>query len=221
MPRTAGDQSITKTASRRRRPRRSEPRASARADAPSIQTEPNNTVERTGGTASTRPQTAKRGSDGHRQPATSRETGTGGRAAGGTQGDDQPSADSSWADTLESHRRRQDTVAAILDATFGKWAKTNPELWERRAYLLLVGLVYERLATDDALSTDELIKLAKALAENRRVEARTGKDRIEGDTSEPDEPADSNGQLPPRLAEAVRQVYGANLHNTESDVHAD
>ena len=42
-------------------------------------------------------------------------------------------------------RRRQVSVAAILDETFGELAKCDPDLWERRAYLMLIGLVYEKL----------------------------------------------------------------------------
>lgn len=65
-------------------------------------------------------------------------------------------------------RQRQVSVAAILDETFGELAKCDPDLWERRAYLMLIGLVYEKLATcESTLPTDELISLAKALAENR------------------------------------------------------
>ena len=122
---------------------------------------------------------------------------------------------------LASHRLRQASVSAILDATFGAWAESNPELWERRAYLLLVGLVYERLATnEDEVSTDELIKLGKALAENRRADARTRKSRADDDghsdaTDDKSDP-DSNGKLPTRFADLIRQVYGAKVNMPDS-----
>lgn len=117
-------------------------------------------------------------------------------------------------------RRRQVSVAAILDETFGELAKCDPDLWERRAYLMLIGLVYEKLATceEEELATDELIALAKALAENRRAnakptsarpaDAKTGSadGRKLDDTD--DNHAPPTGELPQRFAHAVRQVYG-------------
>ena len=54
--------------------------------------------------------------------------------------DPEPAADD-WGDKLNACRRRQQSVAAILDRTFGQWAESNPDLWERRAYLMLIGLV--------------------------------------------------------------------------------
>ena len=115
-----------------------------------------------------------------------------------------------WEGKLGAHRRRQASVAEIIDRIFGELAQCNPDLWERRAYLLLVGLVYERLATDDEeISTDELVRLAKALAENRRVEARLR------DGKDPEQPAEADspprGDLPERFGDVVRQVYGTNF----------
>ncbi|MEK6799417.1 MAG: hypothetical protein AABZ12_10660 [Planctomycetota bacterium] len=114
------------------------------------------------------------------------------------------------AGKLEAHRERQAMVAKILDATFGQWASIHPDLWERRAYLMLVGMVYERLATSEAeLSTSELVALAKALAENRRVEARAeAKTRDDAENETPAEPA----ELPSGFGQVVRNVYGANWH---------
>ena len=78
-----------------------------------------------------------------------------------------------WKGKVRDYHRRQASVAAILDQTLGLFAKSDPRLWERRAYLMLVGLVYERLATNEKeISTDDLVTLAKVLAENRRAEAR-------------------------------------------------
>lgn len=119
-----------------------------------------------------------------------------------------------WSDKVRAHRCRQASVAAILDQTFGQFARCSPELWERRAYLMLVGLVYERLATnEDEISTDELVTLAKVLAENRRAEARLR------DNHRPKEPTESTppptGELPERFADMVRQVYGTNLQTAE------
>ncbi len=113
------------------------------------------------------------------------------------------------------HRRRQESVAAILDQTFGQSAKCKPELWDRRAYLMLVGLVYEKLATNEyGIATNELVALAKVLAENRRVEAR-----LVGEQSSASGDADrqpTSQRLPENFADIVRQVYGTNFHDPET-----
>lgn len=114
-------------------------------------------------------------------------------------------------DRLRAYRARQVSIAAILDSMFGRFAECDPTLWDRRAYHLLVGLLYERLATgSDEVGTDELVKLAKALSEVRRAmsnapvaEASTGG----ADGKDSLEKAEPSG-LPPRLARAVRMVYG-------------
>lgn len=121
--------------------------------------------------------------------------------------DDEPQ----WERKLSAHRRRQASVGAILERTFGRFAESNPELWERRAYLLLVGMTYARLATgEDDVSTDELVKLAKALAENRKVEARSREReelRRERGSDDPARP------LPEHFGALVRRVYGTNFHS--------
>jgi hypothetical protein len=120
--------------------------------------------------------------------------------------------DSAWTDKLESHRARQASVSSILDATFGRLAQCSPDLWGYRAYLLLVGMVYERLAlNENEISTDELVALAKVIAENRRLEVRLRE--MEGD-SKPSAPCPKTGErLPDSLNDAVRQVYGTNLQD--------
>ncbi len=115
-----------------------------------------------------------------------------------------------WKGKVRDHHRRQASVAAILDQTLGHFAKSDPRLWERRAYLMLVGLVYERLATnEEEISTDDLVTLAKVLAENRRAEARAqGSHRL---SETPESLQSSTGKLPDNLADVVRQVYGTHL----------
>lgn len=115
----------------------------------------------------------------------------------------------SGAAALESRRMRQASVAAVLDNLFGPFGDMSPELWDRRAYLLLVGSVYERLATDEEVSTDELVKLARVLAEHRRLTAAAAQ-RLD---QTPDEPptTDRNGRLPDRFAELIRDVYGTQV----------
>lgn len=122
-----------------------------------------------------------------------------------------PTENGATTDKLQQYHERLQTILDILDGTFGKWADSKPDLWDRRAYLLLVGLVYERLATDVELSTDELVRLAKALADNRRVDARSEKEIVEAGAGGASENADAHGCLPNRLADAVRQVYGASV----------
>ena len=111
---------------------------------------------------------------------------------------------------LSSHRRRQASVAVILSETFGRFAETNPDLWDRRAYLMLVGLVYERLATnEDELSTEDLVTLSKILAENRRAEAQSRKKNAADDDSQDN--SSPSEELPEHFADTVRQVYGTNF----------
>lgn len=119
-----------------------------------------------------------------------------------------------WKGKVRDHHRRQASVAAILDQTLGHFAKSDPRLWERRAYLMLIGLVYERLATnEEEISTDDLVTLAKVLAENRRAEARAqGNHRL---SETPESLQSSTGKLPDHLADVVRQVYGTNLQVRE------
>ena len=141
--------------------------------------------------------------------------------AGETDGHNLPVAgnttDENWQHRLANHRRRQASVSTILDQTFGRLAVCNPELWERRAYLMLVGLVYERLALqEDEISTEELISLSKALAENRRVELNKHKLRQCDDTTQPQAPGD--GKLPKHFADTVRQIYGLEPSHANSCV---
>jgi hypothetical protein len=123
---------------------------------------------------------------------------------------EEPAAEG-WRDKLRAHRRRQASVASILDATFGRLGDCDPALWERRAYLMLVGLVYERLATnEEELATEELVSLAKVLAEHRRIDARAGVGDSREHSSTDRKPGE--GELPEHFADLVRQVYGTNLH---------
>ncbi len=120
-----------------------------------------------------------------------------------------------WSAKVRRYRRRQASVASILDGLFGRLADCSPELWERRAYLMLVGLVYERLALDeDEIPTEELVKLAKVLAENRRIEAKLQQATKDSTPDKEDEAA--KGDLPDRFADVVRQVYGTNFQPPDS-----
>lgn len=125
-----------------------------------------------------------------------------------------PEPDRSFEERLREHRRRQVSLACILDTTFGHIGRCSPDLWERRAYLLLVGLVYERLATGKAdISTGDLVSLAKVLTDLRRSEQREAKHDAAASSRAP--AVSPEGQLPSQLADVVRQVYGTKL-GTES-----
>jgi len=118
--------------------------------------------------------------------------------------------DDHWDEKIRAHRERQASVSAILNQTFSQHGKNNPDLWERKAYLMLVGLVYEKLATrEDELSTNELVALAKVLAENRRVEVRSRSNPGEhyGDQNH----RNHTGKLPEGIVDTVRQLYGVDL----------
>jgi len=108
---------------------------------------------------------------------------------------------------LVEHRVRQACISSLLKGWFGGFADECPELWERRAYLQIVGMIYERLSTGgEDISTEELIKLSKALAENRRVEVRASARSTEENVD-----AGAEGELPDSFMKIVRRVYGTNF----------
>lgn len=134
------------------------------------------------------------------------------RREGTSSGAEEPASEGADdAGVLREFRTRQVSIAAILDALFGKFAECDPTLWDRRAYHLIVGLLYERLATGaDEVGTDELVKLAKALSEVRRAMSRAPAAEGSAPGEDPGEEMDgsASSELPPRLARAVRMVYG-------------
>lgn len=107
----------------------------------------------------------------------------------------------------KEHRARQLCAAKILEEMTGPLAKCHPRLWSKRAYWLLVGTIYERLtlATDE-IETEELVKLSKALAEQRRSDARRGKQRVrsEAGSATPEDNLEKMSRL-------VRRVYGVSI----------
>ena len=111
------------------------------------------------------------------------------------------------------NRERQVSVASILEVTFGTLAARHPGLWDRQAYLRLVGLVYDRLAASEAeIPTDELVALAKGGGGGHRAAVRVGdapsKPNAKGKA------ALRNKKLPREFAHLVRQVYGANFQGS-------
>lgn len=80
-------------------------------------------------------------------------------------------------------------------------------MWSQRAFWLLAGTIYQRLAVDcEALETAELVALAKALAENRRAEGHA--------TVSPGPPAaegEGGGEAKDELRQLVHELYGLHL----------
>ncbi len=123
-----------------------------------------------------------------------------------------PAPSTDYATKLRDHRTRQTSVAAILDNTFGPLAECNPDLWGRRAYLMLVGLVYERLGAHELeIPTEELVALAKVLAEHRRAEQREPDGAAVGNGKSDAAKRAVNGSLPDRIHDVVRQLYGTDF----------
>ena len=99
-----------------------------------------------------------------------------------------------------------------MESCFGDAATCKPELWERRAYLMVIGLVYERLAAcEDDLPTGELATLAKVLVDARRALGERSKEAEK--VVQPAEETQPPGELPEPFCEAVRRVYGTNLRS--------
>ena len=128
----------------------------------------------------------------------------------------EPETNEGWKERVQAHRKRQGSVATILNRTFGRFAKSNPDLWERRAYLMLVGVMYQWLAANEKeVSTEELVALSKMLAEQRRAEAQS-RDNAEPQTGP--ESVGAEGELPEDFGQAVKQIYGTNFHTPRENV---
>ena len=102
---------------------------------------------------------------------------------------------------LERYRARLKAVATILNGVLGKLKDEHPSLWEKRAYLMLVGVIYERLVLFGAeLPTDEVVDLAKVLTTNRRP--AIPKPQPNAPPAEPETPVAT------QVADAARALYG-------------
>ncbi len=111
----------------------------------------------------------------------------------------------------EEHRTRQANVSEVLDKVFGDLAKCEPDLWSHRAFLMLMGLAYEKLSTnEDELSTEELVKLTKALGDACKVQPK-----VKTDMGVRQKGQEQTDPIPKKFAEIVQQVYGTNFNETE------
>ena len=77
---------------------------------------------------------------------------------------------------------------------------------------MLVGIIYERFASNEhQIETDELVTLAKILAENRRSDSKAVE--VEGKRN-PESAKRPTGKLPDNMAAIVRRIYGTNFDPT-------
>lgn len=116
---------------------------------------------------------------------------------------------------LATHRRRQVSIASLIQSLLGDLTAAQPRMWSRHAYLMLVGLIYERLATSESeLSTAELVALSKALAEQRRADAGRGRTRRRR------QKGGSGKDAEPSIDEIVRDLYGITLDQAACADHS-
>ena len=110
---------------------------------------------------------------------------------------------------LGALRRRQRSIGAILESLFGNPDRWRPNVWGRRAYWMIAGLIYERLAmVESEIDTDELIGLAKILAENRKLELLERESR----GSKRRKHIRAKGDIVSgKLARAIRDIYGMEI----------
>jgi hypothetical protein len=111
---------------------------------------------------------------------------------------------------VRRYRERQGIVRDVIEATFGELGKSNPELWERRAYLALVGLVYGTLV-QEVVRIEEWVALGKLLAEGKRAHSR---DREEADKAR--HAIDTHAELPATLESTIQELYGV-ARKSETD----
>jgi hypothetical protein len=128
-----------------------------------------------------------------------------------------PEANVPDEEQIRAFRKRLKELIAFLDKAFGPLTEKNSHLWERRAYLLVVGLLHDRLTTSEAgLTTEELTALTKVLAEGRHIRD-AGRADTET-TTPPRKPGIGRRRdpIPDPMARAVREVYGVSAADSNS-----
>ncbi len=112
------------------------------------------------------------------------------------------------AAAARDRRTRQVCVARILEEGFGGLDQCRPSAWSRRAYWMLAGLIYERLAVDqESLTTAEVVALAKALAERERSQRGSSR-KAAGSGSKRGSRAADETDREARFARMIRDIYG-------------
>jgi len=111
-------------------------------------------------------------------------------------------------ETLPEHHERLHSIGGILDGMFGKLKDCPKELWDQRAFLMIVGLVYEKLsAKENRISLKEITTLGRILAEQRRSRTsgahRPRRKKKSGAVS---------SELPEAFGQAVKRLYGTAAH---------
>ncbi len=112
-------------------------------------------------------------------------------------------------------RRRMRSIGRLLREAFGEDREHDPAVVTRDAYRVVVSRIIEALANaKPEISTEELIALSKAVAEQRRLDIA----RLEIERKYPQEvppnDTDSPGPsrpLPKAFGRVVRDIYGTNL----------
>ncbi|MFH0980970.1 MAG: hypothetical protein V2A79_05475 [Planctomycetota bacterium] len=122
---------------------------------------------------------------------------------------------------MEDFRRRMHAIGETLAELCGGMASPEADLWGRGVYLILVEQLYVALNSAN-LPLADLQTISKILSEQRRAESqaleierrrRTGRpDESLGDRDEDGTAPPPGRELPVRFGEAVKQIYGVNLH---------
>ena len=149
---------------------------------------------------------------------------TGSSATGKPSGDDA-------ASPRDTYRLRMRLVGDLLHASVGELAEANTQTDRlgRGAYLHILGQVFEALdGLSQAIALDDLVKLSKVVAEQRRAELNSRKVELAGRalsageagsgstvaseacTAESEASFDSR-TLPANFGEVVRRIYGASF----------
>ena len=92
----------------------------------------------------------------------------------------------------------------------------SPQDWEQQTYHLIVATIHKRLADPD-LSTDDLVKLAKAFAENRRANNTATPNTPQKPTTPEPWTEKQEAEYQQNINDAVRRIYGLDLSNTSQD----
>jgi len=105
---------------------------------------------------------------------------------------------------------RQSWAASVINAHFGQYKDSHPDLWVHRTFMLIVTRVYERLVLCEDISAKEFVDLTKTLVEGY-------KNKLDEREEEKDESDASSklGGVVAGLEEMVRQIYGTNLQTAD------
>ncbi|MEK6676521.1 MAG: hypothetical protein AABZ47_12825 [Planctomycetota bacterium] len=119
---------------------------------------------------------------------------------------------------IDDLRDRQKSIATILEKTFGPFGKSKPELWERQAYLQIVGMVYVRLVTQEKeISNEELAGLARILAGPRGIATGSKGKGAHVETAVEKRKGTNLKKRTDEFLNTVREIYGTSKPMEESE----